>query len=419
MSAQLAKMGTHQTVRLHQLLATLLSSNNDESCQEDFKNCNKLELIELANLNFMSFALYHALKQKQLLAYLQEYQAAYLKEFFDLNRQRNQHFLQELNKIVLEFNKLDIDVVLLKGAVALLDGWYEDMAERFLRDIDLLVPQDKAQQAFEHLLGLGYELVNPLDENLHELQTHQLAALHRKGSPLVVELHIAPITLKAKGMLTNEQVFRDKVLASADQLTKLVSAEVQAAQFYMPCAQHCLLIALAHTQIADNNRQNQRFFLRHGMDIERILNRYGLANVDAVNHIFESHGFQNLLPEYLQTLDFFFGSDFLEASSIKYNGEDKAHLKQILDKLIQEQESSKSLSTKQNKRRYLRQQTINAFSKERIHMRYGVSSEPAVTFYRGVNLFRLFRKYAIPSNRKKLSNYMDESLNTKKILDKS
>ena len=426
MNTVLDKKAQHKTVHLHRLLAGLVASTahcvnqpstkTTERLRSDFIASNKLELIELANLNFMSFALYAALKQKNLLQYLTSDEANYLKDLFELNTQRNREFIEEVNTLIQAFNKLDIEVVLIKGAAALLDGWYQDIGERFLRDVDLLLPKDKAQAAFAHLKTLGYELVNPLDENLHELKTHQLAALHKKDSPLVIELHIEPITLKAKGILSAEAVFAKKVAASETQVSKLNLSASEVAQFFFPCPEHNLLIALVHTEIGDNNRKNQRFFLRHGMDVERILKRYDVGCVQSVNATLKKNGYENLLTDYFQVMDFFFSTNALQETALEHPNTN--HLNRILDKLIKDHQNAKTMTGQKRKRLYLWQQVIDAFSKEKITMRYDVRDNLSLNKYRVINLFRLLKKYTLATNRKNLIDSIDDSLATKNLLGK-
>jgi len=104
-------------------------------------NCDKLKLIELANINFMSFSLYQGIVKNQLEQYFTEQQLNYLQEFYELNKQRNTDFLHELREIIFILNEHNIQPVLLKGAVALADNWYGGMGARFMRDIDFLVPE--------------------------------------------------------------------------------------------------------------------------------------------------------------------------------------------------------------------------------------------------------------------------------------
>ena len=53
-------------------------------------------------------------------------------EIYDLNRERNQQILQQIDDITAELNKENIQPVFLKGTANLLDGLYSDVGERMI-----------------------------------------------------------------------------------------------------------------------------------------------------------------------------------------------------------------------------------------------------------------------------------------------
>jgi len=116
-----------EALALRQLLCALVSPQAKQEQYSFISSCEPMKLIELANLNFMNFALYWGLKSKGLLGQFSDQDQNYLKDYFELNRERNLEFISELQKVIHELNKLEIKPVLLKGAVALLDVWYEDI----------------------------------------------------------------------------------------------------------------------------------------------------------------------------------------------------------------------------------------------------------------------------------------------------
>src|ERR1039457_6007785 len=72
------------------------------------------------------------------------------------NRERNQAIVDELKAAVTLLNKIGIQPVLLKGLAYLKTGVYEDPANRFLMDIDLLVSEEQRQAAVEALIQNGW-----------------------------------------------------------------------------------------------------------------------------------------------------------------------------------------------------------------------------------------------------------------------
>ena len=63
----------------------------------------------------------------------------YLKEIYEINRNRNEILLNEINEINEIFYKNNIDFVFLKGAANISCNLYNDIGERMVGDIDLLV----------------------------------------------------------------------------------------------------------------------------------------------------------------------------------------------------------------------------------------------------------------------------------------
>ena len=75
------------------------------------------------------------------------------------NLERNAELRDELAAAVGVLNRADIEPVLLKGAIRLLDGLYPDHGWRMLRDLDLLVPKASLAEAIRALEEAGYARV--------------------------------------------------------------------------------------------------------------------------------------------------------------------------------------------------------------------------------------------------------------------
>ena len=95
--------------------------------------------------------LYCRLKQRQLLHLLPEDLDLYLHDITSQNRKRNKAILEEVTMLSTLFKKHHIEHVFLKGAALLASGYYEDIAERMIGDIDILVATKQLDKAFELL----------------------------------------------------------------------------------------------------------------------------------------------------------------------------------------------------------------------------------------------------------------------------
>ena len=112
-----------------------------------------------------------------------------LKAAYLANGARNFQARAELIKVLAALESKGVPVVLLKGA-ALLEEVYQDLRWRPMADLDLLVPDDKAQLAQDVVQGLGYHQVGTAEEQEDTVQRHRhLPGLAHDGKPVLVEVH--------------------------------------------------------------------------------------------------------------------------------------------------------------------------------------------------------------------------------------
>ena len=114
------------------------------------------EVVKLSTAHFVFPALYCNLKRASFLSYLPEELVEYMKYITDLNRERNEKIIaqaKELNTLLLEYN---ITPVFLKGAGNLLEGLYEDIAERMVGDIDFICSMKDIFRVVGILKSNGY-----------------------------------------------------------------------------------------------------------------------------------------------------------------------------------------------------------------------------------------------------------------------
>ncbi|WP_299098969.1 nucleotidyltransferase family protein [uncultured Winogradskyella sp.] len=100
--------------------------------------------------------IYCRLKSRELLHLLPEDLVNYLQEISSINRNRNASILKQVHFISKVLKEHNIDHVFLKGTALLVSGKYEDIAERMIGDIDILVDNSQTEQAFNLLKSKGY-----------------------------------------------------------------------------------------------------------------------------------------------------------------------------------------------------------------------------------------------------------------------
>ena len=117
-------------------------------------------VVKVSTGHFVFPALYCNLKNANFLHYLPEELVNYMIHITDLNRERNQQIIEqakEINELLLENN---ITPIFLKGTGNLLEGLYEDIAERMVGDIDFIFSKKDYSKAIEILKNIGYSKVH-------------------------------------------------------------------------------------------------------------------------------------------------------------------------------------------------------------------------------------------------------------------
>lgn len=102
-------------------------------------------------------AIYYRLKSKGLLHVLPEDLNTYLENLTAINRNRNRSLMRQITAISELLTNHNIKHVFLKGAALIASGHYEDIAERMVGDIDILVDRSQISTAFELLNNNGYD----------------------------------------------------------------------------------------------------------------------------------------------------------------------------------------------------------------------------------------------------------------------
>ena len=117
-------------------------------------------VVKLSTEHYVFPALYCNLKRADFLHYLPIELVEYMKHITNLNRERNLQIIEqakEINELLLA-NK--ITPIFLKGTGNLLEGLYEDIAERMVGDIDFLVSKNEYIKTIELLQNFKYSKVH-------------------------------------------------------------------------------------------------------------------------------------------------------------------------------------------------------------------------------------------------------------------
>jgi hypothetical protein len=141
-------------------------------------------VVKVSTAHYVFPALYCNLKNAHFLSYLPVDLVEYMQYITDLNRERNQQIIEqakEINELLLTNN---ITPIFLKGTGNLLEGLYEDIAERMVGDIDLIVNLESVNKAGKILRDNKYSSSDII------LKSHRhLARLTNLDKIAAVEIH--------------------------------------------------------------------------------------------------------------------------------------------------------------------------------------------------------------------------------------
>ena len=126
--------------------------------------------------------------------------AAVMEQAYLDNRVRNDDLIDQFAGVLDRLSGHDIEVVPLKGIDALTRGWAPDPGWREQRDLDVLVPRERAEEAWDLLVADGYQVVGPP-------RPHHLAPLRDPTHFGSIELHTAPVQQAWREALTADDVW--------------------------------------------------------------------------------------------------------------------------------------------------------------------------------------------------------------------
>jgi hypothetical protein len=143
-----------------------------------------------------------------VLSHLPEELAEFLKEIYELNLARNEQILNQLHALNKILNENEIYPTYLKGAGNLLDHLYNDLGERMMGDIDLLVAEEDYLPAAKLLENDGYSITTQSYIDITSLKHYP--RLNKTGCPASIEIHRIPVREKFTKSYNTEIINKEK-----------------------------------------------------------------------------------------------------------------------------------------------------------------------------------------------------------------
>lgn len=177
-----------QSRSLQQYLLELLS---DDVCDNKQLSAISVEewqnIIELATKQHVREYLYYHLKQNELLYLLPNGLKQQLSDSFKQKTFRNLALTAEFNRISHALSEHNIPVVALKG-LHLIESVYPQIATRYFRDLDVLIPIKDAEIVYQCVQAMGYKSEKELVDFSFIFGKH-LEQLINRDNKTVLELH--------------------------------------------------------------------------------------------------------------------------------------------------------------------------------------------------------------------------------------
>ncbi|MDA9552015.1 nucleotidyltransferase family protein [Flavobacteriaceae bacterium] len=232
--------------------------------------------------------LYCRLKQRQLLHLLPEDLDLYLHDITSQNRKRNKAILKEVTMLSTLFKKHHIEHVFLKGTALLASGYYEDIAERMIGDIDILVATKQLDKAFELLQQHSFK---PLPQNFgsHYFEHKHLPRMTTNKYIAAVELHRKLFVTYKKKELSNALVLNNKRIQN---------------DVFVPSTQNLIEHNILNHEINDDGYRYHSMNFRTVYDTIMILKTNTLNNTQ-ISDVFVQFNNNKYLTNFFKKLNVF------------------------------------------------------------------------------------------------------------------
>lgn len=219
------------------------------------------ELVWVGSHHLVLPALYTAFSRKGILPLLPDDLAEHLSAVYTLNLNRNKHILEQCGELIRILNNEGIEPCFLKGAGYLLQGLYQDMGDRIMSDIDILIPAAEMRKAARVLYDNGY--FHP-DEFIKDDFTrhHHMPGFEHPDYVAMVELHHSIFPESFQKVLSGDEVHSEM-------------KKIDGFRARILSTNHQQVLNFIHDQIVDEN------FIYRSILIKGLYDFYRLAILDS------------------------------------------------------------------------------------------------------------------------------------------
>jgi hypothetical protein len=207
-------------------------------------------VVKVSTGHYVFPALYCNLKRVGFLKYVPAELVEYMKHITDLNRERNILIIEQAKELNQLLTANNITPIFLKGTGNLLEGLYDDVAERMVGDIDFIFSKNNYSKATDVILKEGYISSHKADYIFPKIRHYP--RLVKDNNIAAVEIHKKLILEKFANEFNYFIVSKD--VQKINEITVL-SFENQ------------LALSIFANQINDDGYQHRSVSLRNGYDV--------------------------------------------------------------------------------------------------------------------------------------------------------
>jgi len=249
-----------------------------------------LPLMSLAHQYWLIGVLTNQLKNAKVWGKLPDNFKCYLLDIETIYFNRIDAIKKETLHVCQLLSGANIDVVVMKGAASLFNGVAEPISNRYMKDIDLLVPEKEQPKAYELMQQNGYEKDSTYFE-INAFDAHHAPPL-LKNDLCYIELHRWVLAKHLKQVLDTDEVWKASVplnLTDVLQVNQLSPT-------------HQVIHSIAHSEIQNGG------YDQCDIDLHQLVNLYSIVkrfsddiDWDVVQQYFNNSNQEEVLTAILYT----------------------------------------------------------------------------------------------------------------------
>lgn len=169
-------------------------------------------IVEMGSRHLVLPAVYGNLKRKNILKLIPVDLEKFLKNIYEKNGERNKKILLQIESLNALFLKNYIDHIFLKGSALLLSNKFDDLNERMIGDIDILIKKESILKARDLIIKNGYKFLKT-EINFTEglIEKKHLNRMTHENQIAAVELHKEVLNGNRFRQLPAENLFSETV----------------------------------------------------------------------------------------------------------------------------------------------------------------------------------------------------------------